>query len=41
MRNFNSQDGVFKPILRVKITPEGLPIQHSEYKRYKVEIIRL
>jgi hydroxymethylbilane synthase len=32
MRNFNSQEGLFKPILRIKITPEGLPIQDSGYK---------
>ena len=32
MRNFNSQEGMFKPILRIKITPEGLSILDSEYK---------
>jgi hypothetical protein len=32
MRNFNSQEGMFKPILRTKITPEGLPIQQSGHK---------
>ena len=32
MRNFNSQEGIFKPILRIKITPEGLPIQQSGRK---------
>lgn len=26
MHNFNSQDGVFKPILRIKNTPGGLSI---------------
>ena len=26
MRNFNSQEGILKPILRIKITPEGLSI---------------
>ncbi len=29
MRNFNSQEGMFKPILRIKIAPEGLPFQQS------------
>ena len=32
MRNFNSQEGMFKPILRIKITPEDLPIQQSGHK---------
>ncbi len=32
MRNFNSQEGVFKPILRIKIAPEGLPFQQSGCK---------
>jgi hypothetical protein len=32
MRNFNSQEGVFKPILRIKIAPEGLPILDSGHK---------
>ncbi len=32
MRNFNSQEGVFKPVLRIKITPEGLLIQQSRHK---------
>ena len=32
MRNFNSQDGVFKPILGIKITPEGIPIQNKGHK---------
>jgi len=31
-RNFNSQEGMFKPILRIKITPEGFPIQQSGHK---------
>jgi len=29
MRNFNSQDGMFKPILRIKITPESSSILRS------------
>jgi hypothetical protein len=32
MRNFNSQEGVFKPILRIKITPEELSILDSGRK---------
>ena len=32
MRNFNSQEGVFKPILRIKIAPESLPFQQSGCK---------
>ena len=32
MRNFNSQEGILKPILRIKIAPEGLSILDSGYK---------
>ena len=36
MRNFNSQEGILKPILRIKITPEGLSILNSEYKNVRL-----
>ena len=32
MRNFNSRDGIFKPIPGIKITPEGIPIQNEGHK---------
>jgi hypothetical protein len=32
MHNFNSQEGVFKPILRIKTTPEELSILDSGRK---------
>ena len=32
MHNFNSQEGISKPIPRIKITPEGLSILDSGYK---------
>jgi hypothetical protein len=33
MRNFNSEEGVFKPILRIKITPEELSILEAGRKK--------
>jgi hypothetical protein len=38
MCNFNSQEGLFKPILRIKITPEGLPIQDSGHKNVQSRV---
>src|SRR5271154_6423353 len=32
MRNLNSQEGVFKPILGIKIAPEAIPIQNEEHQ---------
>jgi hypothetical protein len=38
MRNFNSQDGIFKPILGIKITPEGIPIQNKGHKNVQSRV---
>jgi hypothetical protein len=38
MRNFNSQEGVFKPILRIKITPEELSILDSGHKKVQSRV---
>ena len=38
MRNFNSRDGVFKPIPGIKITPEGIPIQNEGYKNVQSRV---
>jgi hypothetical protein len=40
MRNFNSQEGVFKPILRIKITPEELSILDSGRKNVQSRVSR-
>jgi hypothetical protein len=40
MRNFNSQEGVFKPILRIKITPEELSILDSGHKKVQSRVKR-
>jgi hypothetical protein len=38
MHNFNSQEGALKPILRIKIAPEGPSILESRYRSYKAEV---
>ena len=38
MRNFNSQEGVFKPILGIKIAPEAIPIQNEEHQNVQSRV---